>query len=84
MLKLLGADPGGERRDRLEPEHLIDRARNEFWSLPHRLPLPRVGGEQPERVRELRGRRVDAAGQDVEHQVDALGPGQPLALCLDP
>jgi hypothetical protein len=35
--------------------------------------------EEPQRVRQLRLGRVDAAGQDVDHEVHALGVGEPVA-----
>jgi hypothetical protein len=39
-------------------------------------------GEQPQRVAELGLRGVDPAGDDVEHEVDALGVRQPVARFL--
>ncbi len=38
--------------------------------------------QQPQRVRELRLRRVDAADQHVEDEVDQLDVGEPVALLL--
>jgi hypothetical protein len=73
VLDLAGADPGGERSDRLEPEHLVNGLADQPGPLPEQLPLVRMGREQPDTVCELRHRRVDPAGQHVEHKVDALG-----------
>ena len=45
-------------------------------------PLLRVLGEQPQRVGELALRRVDAADEHVEHEVDELDVGEPVAVLL--
>jgi hypothetical protein len=82
VLQRRGADPRGERRDRLGPEHLVDRAGRLAGLLAQQLPLARMRGEHPHRVRQLRLGGVDAPGDDVQHQVDALGMGQPVATVL--
>ena len=80
VLDLFQADPRGERRDGLEPQHLLDRARDQGRLGRQQRPLPGVGGEQPDRVRELARGGVDAASQQVRHQLDALRSGQPVTL----
>ena len=72
VLDLLQADPCGKRRDRLEPQHLLDRTRDQRRLGRQQGPLPGARGEQPDRVRELARGGVDAASQQVRHQLDAL------------
>ena len=81
---LLGGDARGERRDRLEAQRLLDGGLGELRVLDEQLPLLGVFGEQPHGVRELALGRVDAAGEDVEDEVDALDVGQPLAGLFRP
>jgi len=76
---LLQADPRGERRDGLEPQHLLDGARHQAGIVGQQLPLARALGEEADRVRELARGRVDAPGQQVHHELYALRGGQPPA-----
>ena len=70
MFDLLGQDPRGERRDRLVAEGLLDRTLSQAGRVAaQQLPLVRRGGEQPDRVGQLALARVDAANEDVEHEV---------------
>ncbi len=69
-------DPGGERGDRLEPQHLVDRPGHPGGIGRQRGPLARMSGEQAQRVRQLGLGGVHAARNHIQHQVDALGVGQ--------
>jgi hypothetical protein len=82
VLDLLQADPRRERRDRLEPEHLVDDARDQARVPGEHLPLLGALGEQPHGVRELGGGSVDPARQQVHHQLHALPHGEPVAPFL--
>jgi hypothetical protein len=83
VLDLLQADPRRERRDRLEPEHLVDGARDQARVPREQLPLPGMLGEQPHGVRELGGGGVDPSGEQVHHQLHALPGGERVSLFLD-
>src|SRR6516165_4304647 len=67
VLDLLQADPGRKRSDRLEPRDLVDGARGQCRIGAQQLPLSGMTGEQPDRVRELSGRRIDPPGEEVHH-----------------
>ena len=83
VLDVLEHDPRGERRDRLEPQRLLDRLFDVGVRVGRQQrPLVGVLGEQPERLRELALGGVHAPGQQVQHQVHALVVGQPVALLL--
>ena len=69
-------------RDRLVAQGLLDRAGGQRRVGVQRGPLVGVLGEQADGVRELGLRRVDAADEDVEHEVDALDLRQPVAVGL--
>ncbi len=77
---LLDEDTGGEGGDRLEAQCLLYRLGGQLGPFPQQLPLVGVFGEQPDRVRELALGGVDAADQNVQHEVHALDVGEPLAL----
>ena len=83
VLDLGDRDPGGERRDRLVAERLVDRGQREPVGIrAQQLPLVGVLGEQPDRVGELALAGVHAADEHVEDEVSQLVVVQPLALGL--
>ena len=83
VLDVLEHDPGGERRDRLEPERLLDRLLHVGVGVRgQQRPLVGMLGEQPQRLRELALGGVHSPGEQVQHQVHALVVGQPVALLL--
>ena len=77
---VLEHDPAVERDDRLVAHDLLDGLRHELGALAQQRPLVGMLGEQPDPVSELALRRVDAADEHVEHEVDQLVVAQPIAL----
>ncbi len=72
VLDLLQHDPGGEGRHRGDADDLRDGVGGALGLAAEQLPLIGMRREQPQRVGELRLRRVDAADEDVEDEVAQL------------
>ena len=83
MLDLLQADPRGERRDGLEAQHLLDRARDQGGIARQQRPLVRVLREQPYRVRDLAGMVARLTGAPVEFVANPRNEAREneLAVC---
>ena len=80
VLDLGDQDAGGERRDRLVAERLLDRRAGQPARIgAQQLPLVGVLGQQPDGVGQLALAGVDAADQDVQHEVAQLVVGQAVA-----